>query len=307
MGVLVSGAALAGERAPARPLIGATVKISGAAPARPAIEQALEPARVMLRAAQVRQKELGALPGWPRVAELALEVAAIESNLAAGDVARAYDGARSWELRFMQQRVADDLLTAAPFRVLGPFHDARFARLAAWDAANRAAYLQIPYLDEFRAETNGTVNWKWLAQDFCPDLTRHYQIYGGVGGWQPALKTNALVLDGWNSGGDWTILYLYTEIFSPAAREGAILYHESENLAGYGAWLNGHWFGGVVGNFYEYGGRGNLKLAAGWNSLLLKIIQRAGARLTFTIVWGWTHAETTPMYDLQFRSGKAPE
>lgn len=286
---------------PEKPVVSAAVRMSGDAAARRTVEQAVAQAHTMLMAAHARQNELCGMAGWSRVTNLAMEVATIESDLATGDVARAYDRSTSWKLRSLRQRVADDALTAVPFLVLGPFRDARFASLSELDATNRAAYLQIPYLHEFRAEKDGTLNWKWLVKDLRPDRARRYPACGSEQSWLPAFKTNALVLDHWNTGKDWTVLYLYTEIYSPEVREGALLFRESENLGGMGCWLNGNWFCGVVGSFYEYGGRGNLKLSSGWNSLLLKVIQRGGGRLTLTIVHGWTHADTTPMYDVGYR------
>lgn len=291
-------------------VVGAAVGVGGAERVTQRTEALLDRPRELARQARVREDELARFPAWNRLGVMEKTIASVEAFQAQGDLSRAYETAYSWQFKKMQDGVADGLLDAMPFLVLGPFGEPGFTDTAAEGHPLCEGFQAMTnaYLGEILINKDGTPNPGSLRQGFVPDPAQVYTVHPGAEAkWQPALKTEFLALDSWCAESPlWMMVYLYTEIHSPEARKAAFRIGCDYSI---GTWIymNGRMFTGVrpqAGALRAAAPdqrRCNMSLKQGWNQVLVKTIVRRGSRFYLRVTHGWEGKEDAPMHDLKYR------
>ena len=269
--------------------------------------EALGEARDVLSRAQARAADINGMPGWEAVPVLASMIGKIEARQRAGDVSKAYELAASWELEKAGLRVVNEAMEAMPFIVLGPFGDETSTAAppkSYYEVVPEYKGLETPYLQEFEGIAGAKL--PALTAGFCPDVSRTYDVYPGKKAkWTAAAKTDFLSFDGVCASPHpvWAVAYAYAEIHSPEARDVAIWAGSDHSLA---IWCNDRFVLKHGGHGSPRGGqrpsgarqnKGGARLVKGWNRILVKAVQRSGARVFFRI----TDRAGKGVDDLKFR------
>ncbi len=296
-----------GKSGQASAVIGATVKIAKG-PGMAVIQSVNEATEVVARA-RAKEAELRDFPGWASVAPLEKLIMQTWGYSVSGDVARAEELATSWTVMWRKSQIVNQALEAMPFLALGPFGDPKDVVLnekaGIWfDVVPGYRGMETPYIGEFA----GT-NWDALTEGFAPDPEKSFTVYPGKPvQWQPIVKAEYIsFLNICHSDVPfWMVAYAYTEIFSPQERDALLLGGSDHAMW---VWLNGK-------RTLKYGGADTLRggqhgsapdqyqtpirLAKGWNQVLVKVVQRGETRIFFRL----TDTDGKPMDDLKFRVPK---
>jgi len=310
--------ALPGRSAHANPdgsrsLHAAQVVVSPAAgAARPMLDR-LDLARAIIARARAKEEDCRNLPGWTNVAMLENMVAEIERLRTAGDFAEAYHQALSSRFTLAQERVENEVIGAIPFLVIGPFGN------PAWtdpDQPNKPPVIfTAESLTPFIGETDGT-NWKTLAPDFAIDPERTYPVFSKrLAQWVPTIKTEYLSFDFIAPQyPQWLVVYAATEINSPETCDAALAVKTTAGSI-LMAWVNGRLVTtplpppdqrpiAQTAAILPYEGKINCQLNAGWNTVLLRLLQRRGMQFQMTVVkWNRQDGQSvsTPMENARYR------